>query len=59
MLAYVLDAWESTADGAAAGRPVIVYSPAVEAIADAFADRGTFALQAEPRGTGDAVRRGA
>ncbi len=58
MLAYVIDAWESTADGAAAGRPVIVYSPAVEAIAAVFAERGTLALQAEPRGTGDAVRAG-
>ena len=58
MLAYVIDAWESTTDGAAAGRPVIVYSPAVEAIARPFAERGTLALQAEPRGTGDAVRAG-
>ena len=58
MLAYVLDAWESTADGALSVRPVIVYSPAVEAIAAVFADRGTPALQAEPRGTGDAVRAG-
>ena len=56
MLDYVLDAWESTADGAAAGHPVIVYSPAVDAIVDVFADRGTFALQDTPRGTGDAVR---
>jgi bifunctional UDP-N-acetylglucosamine pyrophosphorylase / glucosamine-1-phosphate N-acetyltransferase len=56
MLDYVLDAWESTVDGAASGRPVIVYSPPVEAITDAFAERGTFALQGAPRGTGDAVR---
>ena len=56
MLAYVLDAWESTADGAGGGRPIIVYSPAVEAIVGAFTDRGVFALQAEPRGTGDAAR---
>ncbi len=56
MLDYVLDAWESTVDGAASGRPVIVYSPPVEAITDAFAERGTFALQGSPRGTGDAVR---
>ncbi len=58
MLAYVLDAWHEVA--AAAGttptRPVIVYSPAVEAIRDVFTDRADFALQDEPRGTGDAVR---
>jgi bifunctional UDP-N-acetylglucosamine pyrophosphorylase/glucosamine-1-phosphate N-acetyltransferase len=56
MLDYVLDAWESTADGAASGRPVIVYSPSVEAVTTALAARGTFALQDVPRGTGDAVR---
>jgi bifunctional UDP-N-acetylglucosamine pyrophosphorylase/glucosamine-1-phosphate N-acetyltransferase len=58
MLAYVLDAW---AEAAAAGigqptKPVIVYSPAVDAIRDHFAERAEFALQDEPRGTGDAVR---
>ncbi len=58
MLAYVLDAWEeaAAAAGATATRPVIVYSPAVEAIREVFADRAEFALQDEPRGTGDAVR---
>ena len=56
MLAYVLDAWASTDDGAAGGPPVIVYSPAVAAVTEAFAGRATFALQDEPRGTGDAVR---
>ncbi len=55
MLAYVLDAWASTADGAAAGRPIVVFSPAVAALIDVFADRAVFALQDEPRGTGDAV----
>ena len=55
MLAFVLDAWESTADGAAAGPPIVVYSPSVEAIVSAVADRATFALQEAPRGTGDAV----
>jgi bifunctional UDP-N-acetylglucosamine pyrophosphorylase/glucosamine-1-phosphate N-acetyltransferase len=55
MLAYVLDAWASTADAAAAGRPVVVFSPAVAALIDVFADRAVFALQDEPRGTGDAV----
>jgi bifunctional UDP-N-acetylglucosamine pyrophosphorylase/glucosamine-1-phosphate N-acetyltransferase len=56
MLAYVLDAWASTADGAASSPPVVVYSPAVAAVTEAVADRATFALQDEPRGTGDAVR---
>ncbi|MEO5884710.1 MAG: bifunctional UDP-N-acetylglucosamine diphosphorylase/glucosamine-1-phosphate N-acetyltransferase GlmU [Candidatus Limnocylindrales bacterium] len=57
MLAYVLDAWAEVATGVEGPpRPVVVYSPAVEAIRDAFADRAEFALQAEPRGTGDAVR---
>jgi len=55
MLSYILDAWESTTDGATSGRPIIVYSPAVAAIVDAFSERGTLALQEEPRGTGDAV----
>ena len=55
MLAYVLDAWASTADGRA-GRPTVVYSPPVAAVTTAFADRADFALQADPRGTGDAVR---
>jgi bifunctional UDP-N-acetylglucosamine pyrophosphorylase / glucosamine-1-phosphate N-acetyltransferase len=71
MLAYVLDAWtEATgatgqagdatepAGGAAVASPVVVYSPAVQAICDAFADDATFALQETPRGTGDAVRAG-
>jgi bifunctional UDP-N-acetylglucosamine pyrophosphorylase/glucosamine-1-phosphate N-acetyltransferase len=56
MLAYVLDAWASTGGGAAAGLPVVVYSPAVAAVVDAFAGRAAFAFQDEPRGTGDAVR---
>ncbi|MEX2183836.1 MAG: bifunctional UDP-N-acetylglucosamine diphosphorylase/glucosamine-1-phosphate N-acetyltransferase GlmU [Chloroflexota bacterium] len=55
MLAYVLDAWaEAVGDGAR--RPIVVTSPAVEAIREPFADRADFALQDEPRGTGDAVR---
>lgn len=56
MLAYVLDAWATTADGATGAPPVVVYSPPVAAIAEAFDGQATFALQAEPRGTGDAVR---
>ncbi len=55
MLAYVLDAWEE-AGGAGAARPIIVYSPPVEAIVAPFAERADFALQDTPRGTGDAVR---
>jgi bifunctional UDP-N-acetylglucosamine pyrophosphorylase/glucosamine-1-phosphate N-acetyltransferase len=55
MLAYVLDAWASTSAGSSARRPVIVYSPLVAALTDVFADRADFALQPEPRGTGDAV----
>jgi bifunctional UDP-N-acetylglucosamine pyrophosphorylase / glucosamine-1-phosphate N-acetyltransferase len=58
MLAYVLDAWVDACapeDGAVA-RPVVVYSPAVEAIREPFAERADFALQPETRGTGDAVR---
>ncbi len=56
MLAYLLDAWAATADGAAGPPPIVVYSPPVEAIRAAFAGRATFALQDEPRGSGDAVR---
>jgi len=56
MLAYTLDAWTSTADGVVARPPIIVYSPPVEAVARVFADVATFALQDEPRGSGDAVR---
>jgi bifunctional UDP-N-acetylglucosamine pyrophosphorylase/glucosamine-1-phosphate N-acetyltransferase len=56
MLAYVLDAWTSTLDGAGSHRPIVVFSPAVAAIVDVFAEGVTFALQDEPRGTGDAVR---
>ena len=57
MLAYVLDAWDEAA-GAAHRRPIVVYSPAVAAIREAFAERAEFALQDDPRGTGDAVRAG-
>ncbi len=55
MLAYVLDAWASTDHGTTAGRPIVVFSPTVAAILDVFTDRAVFALQDEPRGTGDAV----
>lgn len=56
MLAYVLDAWASTAAGSAGAPPVVVYSPAVASVVGAFEGRATFALQGSPRGTGDAVR---
>ena len=57
MLAYVLDAWaEIAAKGDATPRPIVVYSPAVDALRAPFEERADFALQDEPRGTGDAVR---
>lgn len=52
MLAYVIDA----ARAATGERPIVVYSPAVAALRDVFAGEAEFALQDEPRGTGDAVR---
>jgi bifunctional UDP-N-acetylglucosamine pyrophosphorylase/glucosamine-1-phosphate N-acetyltransferase len=55
MLAYVLDAWAEVA-GSRDTRPVVVYSPPTAAITGAFDGRVDFALQDEPRGTGDAVR---
>jgi bifunctional UDP-N-acetylglucosamine pyrophosphorylase / glucosamine-1-phosphate N-acetyltransferase len=61
MLAYVLDAWDEALvelDGTDGGpiRPVVVYSPATEAIRDVIGGRGKLARQDVPRGTGDAVR---
>ena len=58
MLAFVLDAWDGAAEelGEPGARPVVVTSPAVEAIRPMVADRAEFALQDAPRGTGDAVR---
>jgi bifunctional UDP-N-acetylglucosamine pyrophosphorylase/glucosamine-1-phosphate N-acetyltransferase len=52
MLAYVIDA----AVAATGRRPLIVYSAATAAICATFADAAEFALQDEPRGTGDALR---
>jgi bifunctional UDP-N-acetylglucosamine pyrophosphorylase/glucosamine-1-phosphate N-acetyltransferase len=52
MLAWVLDA----AREATGSRPLVVYSPATEALREVFADDADFALQDEPRGTGDALR---
>src|SRR6185436_20302223 len=61
MLAYVLDAWDEALvelDGTDGGPvpPVIVYSPATEAIREVVGRRGKLARQDVPRGTGDAVR---
>jgi bifunctional UDP-N-acetylglucosamine pyrophosphorylase / glucosamine-1-phosphate N-acetyltransferase len=52
MLAYVIDAARS----ATGEKPLVVYSPAVEQVRAAFEDAAEFALQAEMRGTGDALR---
>jgi bifunctional UDP-N-acetylglucosamine pyrophosphorylase/glucosamine-1-phosphate N-acetyltransferase len=52
MVAYVVDA----AREAAGGRPLVVTSPATAAVRDALGSDVDYALQAEPRGTGDAVR---
>jgi len=43
---------------ATGARPVVVYSPATDAIRGAIADTADAALQDVPRGTGDAVRAG-
>jgi bifunctional UDP-N-acetylglucosamine pyrophosphorylase/glucosamine-1-phosphate N-acetyltransferase len=42
--------------GATGTRPLVVYSPATEAVRDAVADLAEPVLQAVPLGTGDAVR---
>jgi bifunctional UDP-N-acetylglucosamine pyrophosphorylase/glucosamine-1-phosphate N-acetyltransferase len=52
MLGLVLDA----AREVGGRRPLVVYSPATAVIMEVFADEADFALQAEPRGTADAVR---
>ena len=52
MLAYVLD----VAHEVSGRRPLVVYSPATEAITEVFAADADFALQAEPLGTADALR---
>jgi bifunctional UDP-N-acetylglucosamine pyrophosphorylase/glucosamine-1-phosphate N-acetyltransferase len=51
MLAYVLDAAVAATDAT----PLVVISPPVAQIADVFAGAADFAIQAEPRGTADAV----
>ena len=52
MIDYVLDAGRAPPTGT---RPLVVYSPATEAVRDAVAGRADAALQDEPRGTGDAL----
>jgi bifunctional UDP-N-acetylglucosamine pyrophosphorylase/glucosamine-1-phosphate N-acetyltransferase len=52
MLAYVLAA----AEDATGSRPLVIVSPATVEVRDVFADRADFAVQAEPRGTADALR---
>ncbi len=55
MLAYVIDAWRAAANGPDPLRPIVVVAPAMASVRAAFADDVEFALQDEPRGTGDAV----
>jgi bifunctional UDP-N-acetylglucosamine pyrophosphorylase/glucosamine-1-phosphate N-acetyltransferase len=52
MLAYVVTAARETCSR----RPLIVYSPATEAVTEVFAGEADFAIQKEPLGTADAVR---
>jgi bifunctional UDP-N-acetylglucosamine pyrophosphorylase/glucosamine-1-phosphate N-acetyltransferase len=54
MIEYVLDA----AEAASGSRPLVVWSPPVEAVREAVAGRADTALQADPRGTGDALAAG-
>jgi len=59
MLAYVLDAWAEAGVDAAFARPIVVYSPATEALLGlGLVTDPVFALQEVPRGTADAVRAG-
>ncbi len=51
MVAFVVDAGRA----ATGRRPLVVTSPATAAVRDALGDTADFALQVEPRGTGDAV----
>src|ERR1019366_6113205 len=54
MIDYVLDA----AEAATGARPLVVWSPPVELVRAAVAERADTARQAEPRGTGDALAAG-
>jgi len=51
MVAYVVEAGRAVSGQ----RPLVVTSPATASVRDALGDGVDFALQAEPRGTGDAV----
>jgi bifunctional UDP-N-acetylglucosamine pyrophosphorylase / glucosamine-1-phosphate N-acetyltransferase len=51
MVAYVVDAGRE----ATGRRPLVITSPATAEVRDALGDEVDYALQAEPRGTGDAV----
>ena len=51
MVSYVIDAARS----ATGSRPLVITSPHTAAVRDAVGDEADYALQAEPRGTGDAV----
>ncbi len=51
MLGYVLE----VATAVTGTRPLVVYSPPTAAIREVFAETAEFALQAEPRGTADAL----
>lgn len=52
LLGYAIEA----AREALRARPLVVYSPHTAAVCEIFADEADFALQNEPRGTGDALR---
>lgn len=52
MLAYVVDA----AAAASGAKPLVVISPATAEIRDVFGAMADYAIQDEPRGTGDALR---
>jgi bifunctional UDP-N-acetylglucosamine pyrophosphorylase/glucosamine-1-phosphate N-acetyltransferase len=51
MVAFVVDAGQEVTGR----RPIVVTSPATAAVRDALGDAVDYALQSEPRGTGDAV----
>ncbi|MEO8228495.1 MAG: bifunctional UDP-N-acetylglucosamine diphosphorylase/glucosamine-1-phosphate N-acetyltransferase GlmU [Chloroflexota bacterium] len=54
MLGFVLEATRAVTGS----RPLVVSSPSTDAVCEAFADVADFALQAEPRGTADALMAG-
>jgi bifunctional UDP-N-acetylglucosamine pyrophosphorylase/glucosamine-1-phosphate N-acetyltransferase len=54
MLRWVVD----VAGATTGARPIVVVSPATGAIREVIGEDATYAMQAEPRGTADAVRAG-